>query len=99
MASLQEQLLQAGIVDKNKAKKIKQEKRKEAKGQQKGQVQVDQDKEQARQVREEKALRDRELNKQQRAEGEKKAIQAQVIQLIKMNRIARPADEMIEGVD
>ena len=89
MASLQDQLLNAGIVDKKKAKQLKQEQRKEAKGRQKGHVPVAQDKEEARRVREEKAQRDRELNKQQQAEAEKKAIRAQVVQLIRMNRIER----------
>jgi len=89
MASLQDQLLKAGLVDQKKAKKIKQEQRKEAKGRQKGQVQVDENKEQARRVLAEKAERARELNKLQQAEAEKKAIQAQIIQLIKMNRIDR----------
>ena len=89
MASLQDQLLKAGIVDQKKAKKIKQEQRKEAKGRQKGQVQVDENKEQAKRARIEKAERDRKLNKQQQEEVEKKAVQAQIIQLIKMNRIDR----------
>ena len=89
MASLQDQLLQAGIVDKKKAKQIKQEQRKEAKGRQKGQLEVNEDKEQARRGQLEKAERDRQLNKQQLDKAEQKAIQAQVIQLIKMNRIDR----------
>ena len=33
--------------------------------------------------------RDRELNKQQQAEAEKKAIRAQIVQLIRMNRLDR----------
>jgi uncharacterized protein YaiL (DUF2058 family) len=94
MASLQDQLLNAGIVDKKKAKQLKQEQRKEAKGRQKGHQHVDQDKEQARRVREEKAQRDRDLNKQQQAEAERKAIRAQVIQLIKMNRIERSGGDV-----
>ena len=89
MASLQDQLLKAGIVDKKKAKQIKQEQRKEAKSRQKGQVQVDENKETAKRALAEKAQRDRELNKAQQAEVEKKAIQAQIIQLIRMNRIDR----------
>jgi uncharacterized protein YaiL (DUF2058 family) len=89
MASLQDQLLKAGIVDKKKAKKIKQEQRKEAKGRQKGHVQVDEDKETAKRALAEKAQRDRALNKAQQAAAEKKAIQAQIIQMIRMNRIDR----------
>lgn len=94
MASLQDQLLQSGLVDKKKAKQIKQEQRKDAKGRQKGQVPVDENKEQARRVLQEKADRDRQLNKQQQAEIEKKAIRAQIVQLIKMNRVDRQQGEI-----
>ncbi len=87
MASLQDQLLKAGIVDKKKAKQIKQEQRKETKSRPKGQVQVDENKEQAKRALAEKTQRDRQLNKRQRDEAEKKAVQAQIIQLIKMNRV------------
>ncbi len=94
MASLQDQLLKAGIVDKNKAKKIKQDQRKEAKGRKKGHEQVDPDKEQAKLSRDEKVQRDRELNQQREAENEKKAILAQIRQLIQMNRVDRQAGEV-----
>jgi len=89
MASLQDQLLQAGLVDKKKAKQLNKEQRKEAKGRQKGTLQPDENKEQAKRTLLEKAERDRELNKQQRAEADRKAIAAQIVQLIQMNRIAR----------
>ncbi|MEH6634671.1 MAG: DUF2058 domain-containing protein [Halioglobus sp.] len=94
MASLQDQLLQAGIVDKNKAKKIKQEQRKEARSRQKGHEQVDENKEQAKRVLADKAERARQLNKQQQSQVHKKAIQAQIIQLIKMNRVDRQHGEV-----
>lgn len=94
MASLQDQLLKAGVVDDKKAKKIKREQRKADKGQPKGSVKVDQDKEQARIAREEKAAKDRALNKQKQEAAEEKAITAQIIQLIKMNRIDRGAGEL-----
>ena len=94
MASLQDQLLKAGIIDSKKAKKIQQEKRKEVKSRPKGQAQPDESKEQARRVLAEKAERDRELNRQQQAVSEKKAIQAQIIQLITMNRIPRSGGDI-----
>lgn len=94
MASLQEQLLKAGIVDKKQAKKIQHEKRKAAKSAPKGQVQLDEDKERARQALAEKAERDRQLNREQQAASEKKAIQAQIIQLIEMNRIDRQGGDV-----
>ena len=94
MASLQDQLLQAGLVDKKKAKKVGKEQRKEAKVRHKGQSQPDENKEQAKRALVEKAERDRQLNKQQQAEADRKAIKAQIIQLIQMNRIARERGEL-----
>ena len=94
MASLQDQLLKAGIVDSKTAKKIEKDKRKEAKSRPKGQVQPDETKALARQALAEKAERARELNRQQQAQSDKKAIQAQIIQLIKMNRINRDQGEI-----
>jgi uncharacterized protein YaiL (DUF2058 family) len=94
MASLQDQLLKAGIVDDKKAKTLKREKRKAEKAQQKGKVQLDQDKEQARLAREDKVVRDRALNKQKQDAAQEKAVAAQIIQMIQMNRIDRGAGEL-----
>ena len=88
MASLQEQLLKAGMVDEKAAKKLKQEKRKQAKLP-KGTVVVNESKEAAKQALADKAERDRELNRLRQAEADKKAIHAQIIQLITLNRIDR----------
>ncbi len=93
MASLQEQLLQAGIVDQKKAKQLQKEKRKAAK-QPKGQVRVDETKEAAARALQEKAERDREINRKRQAEADKKAIQAQIVQLITLNRIDRKRGEV-----
>lgn len=89
MASLKDQLLQSGLVDKKKAKQLQQEQRKEVRGRQKGQVYVDETREQAKRTLQEKAERDRQLNKEQQAEAEKKAIRAQIVQLITLNRVRR----------
>ncbi|MFT4822847.1 MAG: hypothetical protein ACJAUG_001746 [Halioglobus sp.] len=94
MASLQDQLLKAGIVDKKKVKEIKKEQRKQAKQQPKGHAQVDEAKEQARLALEKRSEQDRQMNKELQAQAEKKAIQAQVIQLIKMNKINRGSGEL-----
>jgi uncharacterized protein YaiL (DUF2058 family) len=94
MASLKDQLLNAGLVDKKKAKQLKQELRKEAKVRQKGQTPLDDNKEQVKRNLVEKAERDRQLNKQQQEVVEKKAIQAQISQLIKMNRIKRESGDI-----
>ena len=94
MASLKDQLLNAGLVDKKKAKQLKQELRKEAKVRQKGQVRLDDNKEQVKRNLVEKAERDRQLNKQQQEVVERKAIQAQISQLITMNRIKRESGDI-----
>ena len=94
MASLKDQLLNAGLVDKKKAKQLKQELRKEAKVRQKGQVPLDDNKEQVKRNLLEKVERDRQLNKQQQDVVERKAIQAQISQLITMNRIKREGGDI-----
>lgn len=94
MSSLQEQLLKAGMVDKKKIKQIKQEKYQQAKQQPKGKAPVDEAKELARKAQEEKAARDREINRLKNLEAEKKAVAAQIIQLINLNRIDYPRGEV-----
>ena len=89
MASLQDQLLKAGLADEKKAKAIRNEKRKQRKQQPKGAVQENEAEIRARKAREEKAARDRELNRQRQAEAEKKAIAAQIRQLVETNRLDR----------
>lgn len=87
MASLQDQLLKAGLIDEKKAKKVGKEKRKAAKVQRRsGEPSVDEAKLQAQKAREEKAERDRQLNAERQAELEKRAITAQIKQLIEVNR-------------
>jgi len=89
MASLQDQLLKAGLADEKKAKAIRSEKRKKRKQQPKGAVEVSETELRARQAREEKAERDRQLNLERKKEAEKKAIQAQIRQLVETNRLDR----------
>lgn len=87
MASLQDQLLKAGVVDKKKAKKIKLEKHTQAKKQPRGKAQPDQNKQEVETVLAERVARDRAMNKEKQLKAEKKAIQAQIIQLIETNKI------------
>ena len=94
MSSLQDQLLKSGIVDKKKAKSIEKEKRKQKKQMPKGQVQVNETKERAIANREERAARDRELSRQANEKAERKAIAAQIKQLIEVNRIDRGEGEV-----
>ncbi|MCK9502854.1 MAG: DUF2058 domain-containing protein [Porticoccaceae bacterium] len=89
MASLQDQLLKAGVVDNKKVKQIKHEKHKQTKQQARGSGAVDETKELAKRALAEKAARDREINLQRQAAAEQKAIQAQITQLIATNRIER----------
>ncbi|GAB2503367.1 DUF2058 domain-containing protein [Microbulbifer agarilyticus] len=87
MASLQDQLLKAGLVDSKKAKKIGKEKRKQNKvAKSTGQAQVDEAKLAAEQARAEKVAKDRELNAQREAAAQQKAIAAQIKQLIERNK-------------
>lgn len=94
MASLKDQLLQSGLVDRKKAKQLQQEQRKEVRSRQKGQVYTDATREQARLAQLEKAERDRLLNRAQQEQAEKKAIKAQIIQLITLNRVKRDGGDV-----
>ena len=88
--SLQDQLLKAGLADADKAKKLAKEKRKEkrqAKG--RGEELVDENKEAARQALAAKSQRDRELNQALNSKAERKAINAQIKQLIDTNKVAK----------
>lgn len=90
--SLQDQLLKAGLIDNKKANKIKKSKHKQVKQQQKNKIEKpDEVKLAAQQAHAEKVDRDRQLNQQRKAEAERKAIAAQVRQLVEMNR--QPRDE------
>tara|TARA_B110000444_G_C18702314_1_gene529561 strand:+ start:449 stop:994 length:546 start_codon:yes stop_codon:yes gene_type:complete len=91
--SLQDQLLKAGLIDSKKVKKVKQEKRKQAKQLPKGHQQEDETKRAARQAQAVKSQRDRKMNLNREKENEKKAIQAQIKQLIEVNRIERKDGE------
>lgn len=95
MSSLQDQLLKAGLIDAKKAKQVSKEKRKTAKVQRKSnEAVVDETKQQAQKAREEKAERDRQLNAARKAEAEKKAVAAQIKQLIEMNRQPKDRGEL-----
>lgn len=101
--SLKDQLFKAGLIDQSKADQADREQRKQthqktAKAQKKakksGGTIVDEGKVLTDKVRQEQAERSRELNRQQREQAEKKAIQAQIRQLIDMNRIDRKQGEI-----
>ena len=85
--SLQDQLLKAGLIDDKKAGKIKKAKHKQDKQKRKNKTAtLDESKLAAQRAQTKKAEHDRQLNLQHKAVAEKKALQAQVRQLIEMNR-------------
>jgi uncharacterized protein len=86
--ALQEQLLKAGIIDKNKANKAKSAKHKKMKQQRNNkQAVVDEAKQRVEKSMQEKLQRDRELNRQRDEKAKHKAIIAQIKQLIETNRV------------
>ena len=87
--SFQDQLLKAGLVDDKKLKKVKKENYKKKKQSGKGDAAESESKRLAQKAIAEKAERDRLLNKKIKEETEQKAIQAQIRQLIEMNRIPK----------
>jgi uncharacterized protein YaiL (DUF2058 family) len=87
--SLQDQLLKAGLVDKKKANQVRKEKQKQTKQEQKGHGKsVNEVKQSAKETQKAQAERDRQLNLQRKAQADKRALQAQIQQLIEMNQIS-----------
>lgn len=82
MSSLQDQLLKAGLIDGKKAKQASKEKRKAEKVARRDKNAVDPVKQKLEEAKAEKLARDRELNRLRQEEAEKKAIIAQIKQLI-----------------
>src|SRR3954471_8818139 len=92
MASLQDQLLKAGLIDTKKAKQANKEKRKETNVARRApEPVIDEVKQSAEQARLEKVERDRELNRQRNAELEQRALAAQIKQLIENHRQSKGA--------
>jgi uncharacterized protein YaiL (DUF2058 family) len=88
MASLQDQLLKAGLVDKNKANKANKEKQKKAKAARgSGATITNEASAAAQREQAKKAERDRQLNLKKQRESIQKAVTAQIIQLVEMNRL------------
>ncbi len=82
MASLQDQLLKAGVINKGKAQKIRKDKQKQRKQKVADDPTTEESKLLAAKALEEKKQRDLERNKQLNAEAERKALQAQVNQWV-----------------
>lgn len=104
MASLQQQLLKAGIADKKKLKKVAAEKRRETAELRSQQQQasgksgkkknkkapvITPAQAAAAKAQQEKAARDRALNEAKNAEAAAKALRAQIVQLVSINEAKR----------
>lgn len=89
--SLFEQMKKAGLVDKKKAEKAKRHQYEEQKKKQKPKKgtaeQPSEAKLLAQKAQAEKTERDRQINQQQKEQAERKAIAAQIIQLIETHRV------------
>ena len=86
--SLQDQLLKAGAVSKQKAQNANSKLRKKHKQQNKGQA-GDQAKILAEKAQAEKRARDQKLNQQRQQQAAQQAISAQIKQIIEQNRLSR----------
>ena len=90
MVSLQEQLLKAGLVDKKKAKRVNQDKTQQKKIERRTGVQeLDESRQAALEAQQKQRETVRELNARRDAEAQKKAIQAQIQQMIQQSRQSR----------
>jgi uncharacterized protein len=87
MVSLQEQLLKAGLVDKNKVKKVNQDKSQQKKVERRtGEQTVNEARLAALETQRKNAERARELNAQRDAAARQKAVMAQIAQMVEKNR-------------
>lgn len=88
--SIKDQLLKAGLVDSNKVKQANREKHKQLTQKQKASdAAADSAKRQSQQASAQKAERDRELNRQKAELENKKAIAAQIKQLVETHRVPK----------
>ena len=99
--SLRDQLLKAGLVNEKQAKQAAKQKQKQQRLEHKGQADKDESQRQAAlQAQAEKAARDLELNREQQEKAQKKALAAQVKQLIEGSRLPRlDGDDYYNFVD
>lgn len=96
MASLQEQFLKAGLVNKNKAKQVQQEKGKQQKIERRtGTQSVDEVKLAAAELQRQQAERARAMNAQRDAAATQKAIMAQIVQLVEKNKQSKGNGDLV----
>jgi uncharacterized protein YaiL (DUF2058 family) len=93
--SFGDQFLKAGLVNKTQLSKAQKSRKKQEKLRNKQKIEVvDEAALAARQAAEEKVARDRELNRVQKEAAGRRAIQAQVRQLVELNRVPRDDGEL-----
>ena len=86
--SMRDQLLRAGVASKKQAQKVSAEQRKKQKQARKNRQPAASGGDAYKRQQSEQAARDRELNRKKQAEIERRAIAAQIRQLIEMNRLS-----------
>lgn len=96
MSSLQDQLLKAGLVSKDKATKAKSAKKKQAKINRKHKIEhIDEDKLAAEKLMAEQAEKARKLNKEKNAKADEIAVIAQIKQLIEVNQQSKGKPQVV----
>jgi uncharacterized protein YaiL (DUF2058 family) len=99
-SSLLDQLQKTGLVDPRKAKQVVKDKRKQDKVQRKGQQPApDDNKRQLEQAKAEKIAKDRQLNLARNEKSERKAIAAQIKQLIATHAVPANGDQAFNFSD
>ncbi len=93
--SLQEQLIKAGLADEKQARKARAPKQHQKKKKGQRAPQSSESARAAQKAQAEKAARDRELNEKRQAKAQRKALVAQIRQLIEENRLERGEDAEI----
>ena len=93
-SALQDQLKKVGLTDDKQIKKLKGEQRSKRKRGQTGADELEQTRRRVEQTASERTTRDRQLNRQRNLQAERKAITAQIRQLIETHRCSREGGEV-----
>ncbi len=92
--SLQDALIKAGLADAKQARRARSDRQSKKSKKSRQEPVISESAHAARQSLARKAARDRELNDQRRARAERKALRAQIRQLIEQHRLARDEGEL-----
>ena len=98
--SLQDQLKKSGLVDEKKAKKLARSKRKQEKqARQEGVSLQGERQQQLAQSKADKIARDKQLNQDKNDKAQRKALAAQIKQIIALNTVKNDGDELFNFTD